>query len=96
MSKTGYKLKLEGQDRVQGNNSEFVATMRRVAKDIATKRGSVSSDDLRIYADDNGIEPESPNAWGAIFRGKSFIEVGRTKSVLSSNHDREIRVWNAI
>lgn len=82
-----------GQHLVEENNRTFVATMRQRAIEIATAKGRVTSDDLRRLAFAEGIKPDHPNAWGAVFLGNELIEIGRTKSRLTSNHHREIRVW---
>ncbi len=90
------KAKLErdkGLDKVEGNNDSFVHRMRAHAKHIAQRTGHVTSDDLRRYASSHGLEPKHPNAWGAVFRGKQWICIGRRKSTLASNHAREIRIW---
>jgi hypothetical protein len=89
----GRASKNVGQDLVEENNRTFVATMRRRAVDIAMAKGRVTSDDLRRFAFAEGIKPDHPNAWGAVFRGHELVEIGRTKSRLTSNHHREIRVW---
>jgi hypothetical protein len=92
----GHSLKVEGQDLVEGHNRYFMETMREEAKRISHEVGHVTSDDLRIYAGARGIEPTHPNCWGAIFRVPSWRVVGRTKSYISSNHTREIRIWKYI
>ena len=89
----GHKRKEAGLDSVEAHNPSFVEIMRNRAREIVAKTGRVTSDDLRRYARVNGIEPDHPNAWGAIFAGKDWVQIGRTKSTLTSNHAREIRIW---
>ena len=89
----GKAAKDAGLDSVESNNPNFVANMRLVAKEIVLACGRVSCDDLRVYARDNNIVPSHPNAWGAIFRGKGWKQIGRKKSKLVTNHAREIRIW---
>lgn len=91
--KAGKEAKTSGLDLVETNNQSFVDHMRLIAKEIVLIKGKVSCDDLRVYARDNDIVPAHPNAWGAIFRGKGWKQVGRKKSKLVSNHAREIRIW---
>jgi hypothetical protein len=90
---SGSILKERGLDSVESHEATFVEKMRKRAFEIATESGTVTSDDLRHYAKAYGIVPNHQNAWGAIFRGKLWRSVGRKKSSLNSNHNREIRVW---
>lgn len=87
---TGKQLGLAQVERMQ---RPFVELMRERAIAIARATGRVTSDDLRAYAQAEGIVPEHSNCWGAIFRGSCWRCVGRVKSKLTSNHSREIRVW---
>lgn len=87
-----------GIDQVSVRGEDFLARMRRVAAFVAYTRGFVTSDDLRAYADQHGIEPHHPNCWGAVFRatpkkGWKWVEDGWTTSRLVSNHARKIRIW---
>ena len=93
---SGARLRLVGLDVVEISNADFVRRMRDEAERQSKEYGSVCSDDLRTFAAARRIEPKSPNAWGAIFRGRSWRIVGRTKSTLASNHAREIKVWRWI
>ena len=89
----GTQRKEAGISLVESNAVPFIEAMRREAIRISILRGSVTSDDLRLYADRHGFIPHHQNAWGAIFRGKAWRIVGRKKSELVSNHTREIRIW---
>ena len=82
-----------GIERVEEANPNFVAIMRVEAIRLATLRGSVTADDLRLYAADHGIAPVHPNAWGAVFRDRRFEAIDWAPSQLESNHGRAIRVW---
>jgi hypothetical protein len=90
----GENPKDTGIASVESHNPTFVEKMRARAIEVATSEGTVTSDDLRRYGKAYGIEPNHPNAWGAIFRGNLWRSVGRKKSTLNSNHSREIRVWS--
>ncbi len=92
-SAEGQQLKTDGQAIVEEHNSLFVDAMRTEAKRISAERGFVSSDDLRLIAQQWGIEPKHQNAWGAIFRGKGWKIVGRRRSTVPGNHAREIKIW---
>lgn len=91
----GQQLKMQGLDLVEQNNTTWVERMRDVAKiQCATSlNGTVTTDNLRYWANATNDHPESPNAWGAVFRGKHWECVGRVKSGYRSNHAREIKVW---
>lgn len=92
---SGQQLKLDGMDRVERNNALFVRNFRELALTIARANGTVTSDDLRKIADKIDVQPDHPNAWGSIFRGKFFKPVGYTQSEIPSCHGRTIRVWAA-
>lgn len=90
----GMAQKQLGLDLVENNNQVFIGTMRSRARDLARRDGSVTTDDLRGEAIALGIEPEHPNAWGAIFKGREWQAVGYESSVHPSNHGRVIRRWS--
>lgn len=73
------------------NNADFIATARSIARVLATK--PISMDDVRKELDRRGIKPKTPNAYGAVFRGKGWVHVGWVKSSLITNHCRDIKVW---
>jgi len=85
-----------GVARVETNSAKWIGLMRDHANWIARKEGQVSADELRWYADElerTGLAPSHPNAWGAIFRTRNWVECGWVKSRCVSNHARMIRVW---
>lgn len=89
----GELLRDEGIDKVSDNNQVFIETMRGYARMIIRNSGSVTTDSLRVIADQIGLEPNSHQAWGAIFRSKEFEACGYTHSRVPSNHGRLIRRW---
>lgn len=91
--KLGEYLRDKGIDLMCANHENFVGHMRAVAEFYSRQAGYVTSDVLRAYAMENSIAPGHQNAWGAIFRGRAWHCVGRRKSALSTNHAREIKVW---
>lgn len=82
-----------GIHQVTDHNRTWVNSMREIARQICAKNGSVTTDDLRVYADNHDFHPRHPNAWGAIFHGNSWKCVGTTNSKYVTNHSRTIRVW---
>ena len=102
----GQELKEAGIALVESNNTEFIEKMRRFvvyAASVAIPALGLDDDlictDLcRGYAEGKGIKPNSPNAWGAIFKkapdGYIFINTGRRKpSTYPSNHGRQISIF---
>jgi hypothetical protein len=91
------KKKDEGIKEVSGKNSFITGLLRIKAKEISRRVGEVCSDDLRAYADAEGLTVTTPEAWGAmvngIFREKGWQLIGRKQSEIVSNHGREIKVW---
>ena len=92
-SVTGKTLKQAGQDSIESHNRHFIETMRECAKTISRKCGQVTSDNLRVIAENIGLTPTHPNVWGSVFRGKRWKVIGRQKTALPAGHDREIRIW---
>lgn len=101
----GQELKEAGIALVESNNTDFIREMRSYAvhlyKNITHmtfRPVDVCTDNLREYADSMGFRPNSPNAWGAIFKkapdGYRFINTGRRKpSTYPSNHGRQITIF---
>ena len=89
----GLDLRDRGLDSVEGNSMTFQEQMRAEAIRICRLKGWVDSDDLREYAEAEGIEPHHKNAWGAVFRGNDWVTVGITNSRVPTNHARLIRRW---
>ena len=93
MRTAGDWLKELGIADVSANNVEFLASVRNVARTIIASNGSVTSDDLRLWANLNDIAPTHPNAWGAVFHGGEWKHLGYVKSQIPSNHSRVIGIW---
>ena len=88
----GQMLKQYGIELVRQHNPDFVALCRGYAQEHAIANGSVTSDDVRLWANLNDIYPNHHNAWGAVFN-RGFNRVGFVKSQIPSNHSRMISVW---
>lgn len=94
----------EGQKRIKqaADNNSFVLSLLRIhARKVSDERGSCCSDDLRKYANEEGLNVTTPKAWGAItnsiFRAKDgWIEVGRKQSEIEGNHARKISVFRLV
>ena len=93
MQQLGMRLKVRGLDAVEESHLTWVEEMREQAKRVSHATGQTSADDIRKYARAIGWQPESPNAYGAVFRGKCWRCIGRKKSEHPGNHAREIRIW---
>ena len=93
MSQLALRLKQRGIDAVEESNLTWVEEMRQHARFVSLRDGSVTADDVRDHVQAIGWKPESPNAYGAVFRGKHWKCIGRCKSKHPGNHAREIKVW---
>lgn len=93
MTQLGLRLKERGLDAVEHTNLKWVDMMRNQAKYLSLALGAVDADDIRDYAKKTGLQPEHPNAYGAVFRGKGWKAIGWVQSRHASNHGRSIRVW---
>lgn len=89
---SGALLKQIGLDLVTNHNPDFLYLVRTEAERLCRKNGLVSADELREWAKNNGITPNHPNAWGAVFR-TGFRRVGYKQSTTTSAHHRAISVW---
>lgn len=89
----GKQLKEQGLALVESHNTEFVAKMRRYAIGVIKRKGIVSIDEVRAYADKKKLEPKHCNCFGAIFKTKEFKAVGRKQSKIPSNHSRSVIIW---
>ncbi|MBI4002763.1 MAG: hypothetical protein HY348_13400 [Nitrospira defluvii] len=92
----GQRRKEAGLNAVETSHEGFLETLRQVAIRISLRDGFVSSDEVRAEADQMGVEPVHQNAWGSLFRGHDWMEVGRKRSTIPGNHHREIRIWRYI
>ena len=89
----GRKKRDAGVASAAAHSPVFLAEMRDYAYRHAMLYGMVHIDDLRAYASLNGLEPEHPNAWGAVMRSSLFEVGGYRPSRLTSNHGRRCIVW---
>ena len=81
----------EGIRRVAVSNEQYIKVARAIARQIASQRGSVTSDDVRQACD---LEPVHPGAYGAIFKSKDFQWTGQFRqSEAVSRHGGMQRVW---
>lgn len=83
----------EAMASVEGNNFDWLVWARGAALAISLTAGSVTTDDIHDKADAQGLQPDSPHAWGAIFKCKGWTWVGRERSRYASNHGRHISRW---
>lgn len=81
-----------GIAKVASKNATFLETMRGVARMMCRQKGKVTADDLREWAECNGVEPTHPNAWGAVFN-KEFAPGEFVVSRQAQGHSNRIRVW---
>lgn len=89
----GDLLKRHGQADIEATGQGFIAIMRRQAKVMSDRDGSVTTDALRMWAVGQGLYPKHPNSYGCIFKGKGWTILGYQKSAIPSNHSRPIAIW---
>lgn len=92
----GQRRKQAGLNALETSHADFMETFRQVAIRISNRDGFVSTDEVRAEADLMGLEPDHQNAWGGLFRGPHWLEVGRKRSTIPGNHHREIRIWRYV
>lgn len=87
----GKRLRDAGIKKVADKNQEWLSQAKRVAKDIAAKKGAVCSDDIHEM-----FPPPlkaHPNIMGAVFRGLGLKVVGFKQTNRPSGHGRMIKVY---
>ena len=82
-----------GIKKVAGKNKAFLDLMRPVARDICRIQGWVSSNELRAWADMNGVAPNHYNAWGAVLTTKEFVPGEYIVSEQPQGHCNRVRRW---
>jgi hypothetical protein len=87
------KYRDAGIAAISARNQTFLETVRGAARMICRRHGTVTADDVRKWADENGIEPTGKNAWGAVFKSRDFVAVGFTTSRQVQGHGNLQRVW---
>jgi hypothetical protein len=87
----GHDLRDAGITRVSIGREDWLAKARRTAMNIASRDGSVSINQVRLYLD----LPDdcSPNLWGAVFKSKDFEAVDYCQATHPSAHARVVRVY---
>lgn len=89
----GKELRDDGIRRVSYANEDFIEVMREAARELMNQKTWITMDDVRVWAEEHGIEPTHPNAWGAIFRHRDFEPCGFRNSEQPQRHGAMIRVW---
>lgn len=89
--------KVEGMERAAANNASLLELAKRVAVDVARRKGAITADDvaLELYQK-HGISPLAlGNAAGSLFKDKRVWQyTGVTvPSIRENAHGRLLRVW---
>ena len=71
----------------------WLARMRHAATEHAKKRGVVTIDVLRQFADANNDHPPSPSAWGSVFQTDEWTKVSEVPSTRKAARSRKVSVW---
>ncbi len=92
--KQAEQLKESGIAQAAAHRARILAFARDTARRLAAQRGTTNADDVSIALEQEGVDStELGNAAGAIFRGKEWKFVGFMKSVRTSRHRNQIRIW---
>jgi len=89
----GLKARDAGIKQVSENGPAFLSWARTRAREIFLEKGQVSADDLRVAARAEGISPHHQNVWGAVFKSREWVAVGRKQSKFATNNARWIMIW---
>jgi hypothetical protein len=92
----GRQYRDHGLEKVGRNNDEFMHRCRQYAIDCCRREGSVTIEQVRIFATCEAIIPTHPNAWGTIFKAKGFKPTGFAQNGMESAHARLVRVWTYV
>ena len=87
------KARDAGIAAISSRNQTFLETVRGAARMICRRQGTVTADDVRKWADENGIEPKHRNCWGAVFKTPDFEIAGFTRSSQIQGHGNRICVY---
>ena len=91
---TGQRLKEEGIAEAKEHSQSWVDVMKAWLIEFAQKNdGYACADDAREYSERHHFYPESPAAWGSLFRSKVWVFIEWTQSRYTTNHRRPIRRW---
>lgn len=89
----GDDRKAMGLELVEVANAEFLSIMRAQAREVSLKHGQVTIDEVRTFADAQGLVPTSKHVWGAVFNSKGWKCIGYAPSKIPTNHGHQNRVW---
>ena len=92
--KQGRGLRDEGMALAAMSRTELLAKAREIAFGIASRRGVVTIDDVRLEMKLPPGKTNSQNWIGSVFKTRDWEHTGQVySSELPSNHARLIRVW---
>ncbi len=85
--------KRQGLEAVSRSNGPWLEVARWTAREVCSREGTVTADDVREVLYEAGIYPAHPNAWGAVFRC-GFVWTGEWRvSAVPEGHGNLQRVW---
>jgi len=93
----GRRLRQGALDAQEDQNPTWLEEARRVAQVISDTHGQVNANEVRRVMEARALFPKHPNAWGSVFRGKSWQRTGeRVPSAIKTSHASEISVWRHV
>ena len=97
----GLMRREDGILRVAAHNETWLEWARHQAWLIVQEYGEVTSADIRVRAQAADRWPDHPNAWGAVFRGRTggqkWVQTGDwVPCCHADGHARMVRVWTLV
>lgn len=88
----------KGMQQAADNNASLLKFARKLAVEIAEKKGTVTMDDIAFALHSRGISIFAlGNAAGSVFRGKQWQFTGQlVKSVREHSHGNLLRCWRLV
>lgn len=90
----GEQLRDQGLSKVEANAKEWIKQARAEAVDIATRKGSVTVNDVRDVMElPKGVHP---SAWSAVMRTKKLRVCGFSRAAHPEAHGRFINRYEVV
>ena len=89
----GFDLRDKALERLESNRAHWIATARRVARQVCEEEGFVTADAVRARLP---IPPEyDGRVMGAVFCKSLFQKVGYKATTVATSHGRPVGIFKA-
>ncbi len=94
-STAGIEARDAGIKRAADNNPHLLEYARRIARNIAQRKGAITADDVTEALIAGGMDESSFGNWlGALFKGGEFVPTGNyVPARRVKSHGRILKVW---